>query len=67
MKYADGFIRDPNTGAVINIDNKALQAYKLQKLKHKKIESKIESIDKLKEEVSEIKMMLSQILEKLNK
>ena len=39
MKYADGFIRDPNTGAVINIDNKALQAYKLQKLKHKKIET----------------------------
>ena len=53
------FVRDPyNTGAVLNTDNTALKAYKLQKNKQKEFEN-------LKEEVSEIKSMLNLILERL--
>lgn len=58
-KTKDGFIRDMNNpGAVINTDNSALQAYKLKKQKDKEV-------DLLKEEVKDIKNMLTLILEKL--
>lgn len=55
----DGFIRDMNNpGAVINTDNAALKAYKFKKQKYKEI-------DNIKEEVKDIKNMLSLILDKL--
>lgn len=55
----DGFMRDiNNSGAVINTDDGALQAYKLKKQKYKEI-------DNLREEVKDIKNMLSLILDKL--
>ena len=55
----DGFIRDMNNpGAVINTDNEALKAYKFKKQKYKEI-------DNIKEEVKDIKNMLSLILDKL--
>lgn len=58
-KSNDGFIRDyDNLGAVLNTDNSSLKAYKLQKEKNRRI-------DKLEEDVSEIKNMLSLILNKL--
>ena len=58
-KSKDGFIRDRNNpGAVINTDNSALQAYKLKKQKDKEV-------DLLKEEVKDIKQMLTLILDKL--
>lgn len=58
MKPVDGFIRDKtNNGAVINTDNGALKAYKLQKNKEKDIEN-------LKIEILEIKKLLHQLLVK---
>lgn len=58
MKPVDGFIRDKtNNGAVINTDNGALKAYKLQKNKEKDIEN-------LKAEISEIKKLIHQLLVK---
>lgn len=59
-KIQDGFVRDPNNpGAVINTDNAALKAYKLTKQKNKEVEQ-------LKQDVNNIKNMLSLILTKLN-
>lgn len=56
----DGFVRDPdNQGAAINTDNAALKAYKLTKQKNKEVEQ-------LKQDVNDIKNMLSLILTKLN-
>jgi predicted transcriptional regulator len=63
----DKFIRDSNSGAVLNVDNDSLKAYKLQKAKQKQIQSKLEDIDNIKKDVNDIKNMLSSILEKLNK
>lgn len=58
MKPIDGFVRDEsNNGAVINTDNGALKAYKLQKNKEKDIEN-------LKAEISEIKKLIHQLLVK---
>jgi len=55
----DSFVRDNNnTGCVLNTDNNALKAYKLKKQKNKEI-------DNIKEEVKDIKNMLSLILEKI--
>jgi hypothetical protein len=55
----DSFLRDNNnTGCVLNTDNNALKAYKLKKQKNKEI-------DNLKEEVKDIKNMLTLILEKM--
>ena len=55
----DSFVRDNNnTGCVLNTDNNALKAYKLKKQKNKEI-------DNPKEEVKDIKNMLTLILEKM--
>ena len=58
MKPIDGFIK--TDFAAINVDNGALNSYKLQKNKYKEI-------DVLKEEVKELKSVLYQILEKVSK
>ncbi len=55
-KPVDGYVRD-SSGAVINTDNGALQAYKLKKNRDKEI-------DNLKYELSEIKQMLTALLSK---
>jgi predicted transcriptional regulator with HTH domain len=54
----DGFVRDVNTGSLFNTDNNGLKAYKLKKQKNKEI-------DILKDEVKDIKNMLTLILEKI--
>lgn len=60
-KSIDGYMRASNNpGAALNTDNEALKAYKLKKQKNTEI-------DNLKNEVKDIKNLLSVILEKLNK
>jgi hypothetical protein len=61
----DGFMRQENNpGAVINVDNSALVAYKKKKEAELR---KVNDINNLREEMTDIKFMLSQILEKINK
>lgn len=71
MKNIDGYIRSSeNNGAVLNTDNTALKAYKMQKNKFKDLEmikNDLNEINNLKNEVKDIKNMLSAILEKINK
>jgi len=59
---APGFGRDPETGAIININTSAIEIAK--KAKENKQKQKQE-IDQLKKDVSDIKIMLTQIIEKL--
>tara|TARA_Y100000389_G_C16985238_1_gene282232 strand:+ start:88 stop:297 length:210 start_codon:yes stop_codon:yes gene_type:complete len=62
----DGFVRSLNNpGAVVNVDNSALSAYKSRKQKNRDYEQKIKEIDALKIEMSEIKSLLQQIVEKI--
>lgn len=51
---------ESNPGAVLNTDNSGLQAYKRRKNKDKEI-------DVMKQEISEIKQMLSFLVEKVYK
>ena len=58
----DGFVRQKdNPGAIINVDKNGLQAYKLRREAEKRKES---DINTLKNEMSEIKNLLTQLLEK---
>lgn len=55
----DGFVRD-SSGAIVNVDNTALNAYK----KRREIEaSKANRINTIEQELAEIKMLLRQVLE----
>jgi len=58
----ESFKRDPNTGAVINIDDKsyfARKAWKTSELKNENIDLEINQI---KSEISEIKTLLLELL-----
>ena len=57
----DGFVRDPrNPGAIVSTNSGALESYKRKKAKNNEV-------DQLKSEVKEIKGLLHQLLERLNK
>lgn len=57
-----GLARDKNSGAVLNINTSAIQQARKAKEKRKQDREEIES---LKQDVNDIKLMLTQILEKL--
>lgn len=59
---APGFGRDPETGAIININTSAIQT--ARKAKENRNRQKQE-IEQLKQDVNDIKSMLTQIIEKL--
>jgi hypothetical protein len=60
----DGFVRqEDNPGAIINVDKNNLQAYKLRRETEKRKEN---DINMLRVEVTELKSMLSLILEKIS-
>jgi hypothetical protein len=58
----DGFLRsNTNPSAIINVDNSALLAYKRKRDSNR---SKQEEINRLNRELSELKSLLIQVLEK---
>ena len=58
VKGHDGLVRDASTGAIINNDASALDARR----KSKNLTAAIEDINNLKEEISEIKQLLNEII-----
>ncbi len=54
----DGLVRDENTGAIINVDNSAIEARR----KSKQLNSALQDINNLKDEVSEIKDLLRELI-----
>jgi len=54
----DGLVRDENTGAIINHDDSAIQARR----KQKQMNSALEDINMLKNEISEIKSLLRELI-----
>lgn len=64
VKDHPNLVRDKSSNAILNIDDAALNKYKLERdfiLKAKKV---VEEQPKIKEEISEIKQMLQQLLKK---
>lgn len=56
---------DPKSGAVLNINNTKLEEYKRQKKYNGKIKNSFERIEKLEEDMLEIKQLLKTILLKV--
>ena len=54
----DGLVRDQNTGAIINLDDSAIEARR----KSKHLGSALEDINMLKNEISEIKSLLRELV-----
>jgi hypothetical protein len=54
----DGLVRDETTGAIVNLDNSAIEARR----KSKHLSSALEDINMLKNEVSEIKTLLRELI-----
>ena len=65
----DGIVKDQETGMVLNINKGEIQAARARKalrLKQKEENQQLKAtVDKLEKEMSEIKNLLSQIVEKI--
>ena len=59
----EGYVRDTNTGAVLNVNREEIEAARKRKALRQQQE---QDINNLKNEVSDIKTMLSTIIEKLD-
>lgn len=59
----NGFYKDPNTGAVINMNEDEYRMYKSQKNQHKEFMKTLNQVDELKRELEELKRLM---LEKVN-
>ena len=58
VKGHDGLVRDKNTGAIIKLDDSAIDARR----KSKQLSSALDDINMLKNEVSEIKSLLRELI-----
>jgi Spy/CpxP family protein refolding chaperone len=62
----NGLMRDRNTGAILNINSNEIDRIKeLRRNQREAKASQEQEINQLKSDVSEIKMMLSKIVEKM--
>ena len=59
VKGHDGLVRDQNTGAILNLDDSAIEARR----KSKHLGSALDDINKLKNEVSELKSLLRELIQ----
>ena len=59
IKEVDGYLKDENSGAVLSVDNNALHAYKIKRSQQNNI---ISDINNIKQELGELKDMLSTII-----
>ena len=63
VKDHNGLARDMRTGAILNINKDEIDAAKKRKLERRKKEQEFENLEN---EVSDIKSMLTKIIEKLD-
>ena len=59
-----GLVVDPNNGAVLNVDNSGLDAYRRQNQMLNDQKSTTQRIDKLENDIGDIKEMLQQLLKR---
>jgi hypothetical protein len=60
----EGLVKDPISGAVLNVDNNALENYRKQKQNVLKADLAIERLDKVENDLNDIKQMLQQLLKR---
>lgn len=60
----EGLMKDPKSGAVLNVDNTKLDAYKKRKQFVENNIKNTDRINKVENDIQEIKEMLSQLLKR---
>ena len=60
----EGMVKDLTSGAILNVDNSGLDAYKRQKAVLESAKSTVGRIDKLENDIGEIKQMLQLLLKR---
>jgi len=60
----EGYVKDISSGAVLNIDHQKLTAYKKQKKFHEDQKKDSDRLNKVENDISEIKQMLQQLLKR---
>lgn len=70
MKYAKvkenpELIRDMESKAVLNTNLSALEAYKKKREKQQEIQSAVEDINTMKQDINELKTLMQRILDKI--
>lgn len=61
----EGIFRDTTNGALLNKDNDSLTAYKRIKQKNAELEETKRKVNKLENDVADIKSMMHKLLEKI--
>lgn len=59
-----GLVKDPNSGAVLSVDNAKLEAYRKQKMIFEQNRNDSQRITKLEGDIRDIKEMLQQLLKR---
>lgn len=71
MKYEQtektDYYRDMSSGAVVNRNREALEAYKKRKNRAKQVDQMSERLSHIESEMTEIRSMFSEVLNKLDK
>lgn len=62
MYRVEKYTRDEESNALNNLDNSSLETYKASRVRNNQINTYIEKVDKLNEDVTEIKNMLKALL-----
>jgi hypothetical protein len=65
VKDHDDIIRDMKSKALISIDKIGLESYKRKKNEQMKINAAVEELNTMKQEITELKVLMHCILEKL--
>lgn len=60
----EGLVKDKQSGAILNVDNEKLNAYKKQKQAALKASQTFNRLDKVENDIGEIKQMLQQLLKR---
>jgi len=60
----DGLVRDTKSNAILNTDLSALAKYRASRKHRMDLENKVNQIDGLKEEISEVKALLKQLIDR---
>jgi hypothetical protein len=63
----ESLVRDVKNNAILNTDLSALDKYKQQRNKQWELHTKLKELDAVKEEISEVKALLHQLLDRVDK
>ena len=64
IKDNTNLIRDEDNNAILNTNINGLEAYKKQRDKQRKVDNMVDDVDKLKNDLKDIKNLLEKILNK---